>query len=285
MANLKISGISDEAGADIHAQIRAHQELGWEYMELRCVDGINVTTVTDRTFGEIHEAVTAADMKVAGFASGACCWGRSVRDDFQLDVDELRRAVPRMQRFGTRTIRVMSCPAPAGAVIPDDEFRREVVRRLRELAKMAEDAGIVLVHEHVGSGWTGEDPARMLQLVEAVDSPAFGLLFDMANFDEPDAGDKSWRAFEMLKDRIAHVHLKDRTAEGPNTWFGEGVIPTRRIVNALAADGYDGFVSMEPHIAAVHHTGKRASPEVLYDCYVTNGRKVNQIVNAANAKY
>ncbi len=39
------SGISDEAGDSIETQIRAHQQLGWVHLELRLVDGINVTQV------------------------------------------------------------------------------------------------------------------------------------------------------------------------------------------------------------------------------------------------
>ena len=31
------SGIADEAGSTIERQIRAHQELGWKYIELRMV--------------------------------------------------------------------------------------------------------------------------------------------------------------------------------------------------------------------------------------------------------
>ena len=283
MAKLRVSGIGDEAGSDIHTQVRAHRELGWAWLDLRCVDGTNVTMLADAAFEEVFEAVRAAGLGVANFASGVCCWGRSVRDDFRLDVDELARAMPRMRRFGTRTIRVMSCPRPGGEDMGEDEFRDEVFRRLRLLARMAEDGGVVLVHEHVGSGWTGSSPERMLQLVEAVDSPSFRLLFDMANFDGPDAGEQSWAAYEKVKHHVAHVHLKDRASDGECTWFGEGVIPAARIVGDLAAGGYEGFVSMEPHIAAVHHTGRRASPEVLYECYVTNGRKVARIVGQADA--
>jgi predicted xylose isomerase-like sugar epimerase len=56
------------------------------------------------------------------------------------------------------------------------------------------------------------------------------------------------------------------------------VIPVRRLLTALRDDGYTGVLSMEPHIAAIHHTGQRASPQVLYDSYLRNARKVQAIV-------
>jgi len=276
---VKVSGIADEAGAGIAAQLRAHRELGWRCIDLRAVDGTNVTSVSDAAFDRIAVAVEDAGMEVTNFASGVCCWGRSVRDDFALDVAELRRAIPRMRRLGTKTIRVMSCPAPEGVSIPEEEFHAEALRRLGELARIAAGEGVVLVHEQVGGGWTGEDPARMLRLVEEIGSPSFRLLLDIANFGGPDAGERSWRAWERLRRHVAYVHLKDRAADGSFAWFGEGVIPVRRLLAAMVADGYRGAVSMEPHIAAVHHTGRRAAPRVLYDTYIRNGRKVQEIID------
>ena len=284
MIAVKVSGISDEAGAGIADQVRAHRELGWRRLDLRTVDGVNVTSASGAAFEAIAGAVEAAGMAVPNFASGICGWGRSVRDDFRLDVEELRRAIPRMRRLGTRTVRVMSCPAPEGVAVPEDEFRTEVFRRLRELARMAEGEGVVLVHEQVASAWTSEDPARMLALVEAVGSPAFRLLLDIANFGGPDAGERAWRAYQAIKPHMAYVHLKDRAADGSFAWFGEGVIPVRRLLAAMAADGYDGVLSMEPHLAAVHHTGRRAAPEVLYETYIENGRKVQEVLDEVLGK-
>jgi len=45
---MKFSGISDEAGQSIEMQIKAHKELGWEYMELRNVDGENLERLYNR---------------------------------------------------------------------------------------------------------------------------------------------------------------------------------------------------------------------------------------------
>lgn len=275
---MKLSGISDEAGKPIAVQVKAHRELGWKCIDLRAVDGVNVTSVSDAKFQEIAEAITGAGLEVTNFASGVCCWGRSVLDDFRQDLDEFRRAVPRMHRLGAKTLRVMSCPHPPGVAVEDEQFRREAVRRLRELAKIAELEGITLVHEQVGEGWTRDDPERMCRLLQAVDSPRFKLLLDIANFGGPDAGERSWLAYERTREHVAYVHLKDRTAGGEFTWFGEGVIPVRKLLSALRADGYDGTVSMEPHIAAIHHTARRASPEVTYDSYIRNGRKVEQVL-------
>jgi sugar phosphate isomerase/epimerase len=280
---LRISGIADEAGRDIATQIRAHRELGWTHLDLRAVDGVNVTSVSDAAFEDIGRKIQASGLQVANFASGVCCWGRTVKDDFRVDFEELRRAIPRMRRLGTDTIRVMSCPQPAGPEAPEPAYTEEVFRRLRELARMAEAGGVTLVHENVGTDWTRNDPDRMLRLVDAVDSPNFRLLFDMGNFGGGDPAEETLRVYERIREKIAYVHLKDCAPDGQNTWAGEGVVPIRELLKRMVRDGYDGYVSMEPHIAALHHTGKTAAADVLYATYIRNGRLVSALVREANA--
>jgi len=63
------SGISDEAGQAIETQIKAHQELGWDHLELRLVDGENVTALSDAKFSEVYGKVCDAGMKISCFGS------------------------------------------------------------------------------------------------------------------------------------------------------------------------------------------------------------------------
>ena len=102
------SGIADEAGSDFPTQLRAHQELGWKYIEIRNVSGTNLTDVDDATFDEICAALDEAGLSVSCFASQLANWARPISSPFEIDRQELERAVPRMQRLGTPFIRCMS---------------------------------------------------------------------------------------------------------------------------------------------------------------------------------
>jgi hypothetical protein len=62
------SGIADEAGQDIGTQIRAHQELGWRYIEARLVNGTQFTDLPQAQFEEVCAELAAAGMQVSGFA-------------------------------------------------------------------------------------------------------------------------------------------------------------------------------------------------------------------------
>jgi sugar phosphate isomerase/epimerase len=283
MRPLRLSGLADEAGPDAETQIRAHRHLGLDYLDLRAVDGVNATSMADAAFDGLCRRLSESGLRVANFASGICCWGRSATGDFSRDTDELKRAIPRMRRLGALTVRVMSCPRSEGEVVSEERYTAEVFRRLGELARMAEGGGVVLVHENVGSDWARNDPDRMLRLADEMDSPAFRLLFDMGNVEGGNPAAEVLRVYERIKERIAYVHLKDRRADGVNTWVGQGVVPVREVLRRLVRDGYRGFVSMEPHIAAMHHTGKTSGADVLYDTYIRNGRLAAALVEEANA--
>jgi sugar phosphate isomerase/epimerase len=172
---MMISGIADEAGSDIKTQISAQKKLGWDAIELRLVDGVNVAgEMSDSCFDEVRKEIEKSRLTVTAFASAIGNWSRHVKEDFKVDLNELATAVGRMRSMGVRGIRVMSWK---GDGIPESEWRTEVLRRCRELAKIAEDAGVVLLHENC-VGWGGLSAENMVILKNEVHSPPFKFLYD-----------------------------------------------------------------------------------------------------------
>ena len=173
------SGISDEAGQGIDNQIKAHRELGWTHLELRMIDGQNLTMLPDAAFDAVFEKVTAAGMNVSCFASAIANWARPITCDPNIDIEDLKRAIPRMHRFGTPFIRVMSYPNDKDHPLPEPEWRREAIRRMKTLAKIAEDGGVTLAHENC-SGWGGLSAENSNILLGEVNSPALKVVLTRA---------------------------------------------------------------------------------------------------------
>lgn len=274
------SGISDEAGKDIDTQIRAHQELGWKHLELRLVDGVNITSLPEAQFDVVCERVAAAGMQVSCFGSAIANWARPITIDAQVDIDDLKGAIPRMQRLKVPFIRVMSYPNDPKAPIGEPEWRVESIRRMKVLAKMAEDAGVMLAHENC-SGWGGLSAENSNILLGEVNSPALRVVFDTGN--PVTYGQDSWDYYQKVKGDIVYVHVKDaKKIDGVDhyTYCGEGEGYVREIVGDLLKNGYDGGISIEPHLAAIIHTGQQAmSPEQLYQSYTEYGRRMMKIVD------
>jgi len=276
------SGISDEAGQSIDVQIKAHRELGWRHLELRMVDGKNITQIPADLFDEVCGKIEEAQMAVSCFGSAIANWARPITCDADIDVHDLRGAIPRMQRLNVPFIRVMSYPNDPDAPIPESAWRKEAIRRMKELARIAEDGGVVLVHENC-SGWGGLSSENSNILLGEVDSPALKVVFDTGN--PVTYGQNAWDYYLDVYKDIVYVHVKDaKKVDGEDvyTYCGEGDGYVREIVTDLLAKGYDGGISIEPHLAAVIHTGQQAnSEEQLYATYTEYGRRLMAIVQEA----
>ena len=273
-----LSGIADEADGSINKQIEAHKELGWNHIEIRNVDGENLIDLDDIKFNRVAERLDKAGMRVCCFASQIANWARRISGDFNVDVRELERAIPRMHRLHTKYIRIMSYPNDNW---DENDWRKETMKRLKELTRMAENSGVVLIHENC-SGWGGESPEQALDIIETVNSPNLKFLFDTGN--KPYREGSPWQVYQKVKNNIVHVHIKDyQGKEGKKFVFpGEGDCQVNKIIKSLLVSGYEGGFSIEPHMASVVHLDKKAeNPEVAYRLYLEYARKTQSLVEKA----
>lgn len=279
-----LSGIADEAGNDIHTQIAAHREIGWDHIELRLINGNNICGAAPQAdFDEAAAAIDESGLKVSALASAIGNWSRHIRHDFSIDRRELESAIERMKRLNVTHIRIMSWP---GQDVPEREWRSETLRRLRELTSMAEYAGIVLCHENC-RGWGGLTAERMIEVKEQMNSPSFQLLYDIGNAITHRLDPQHF--FDVIRGHFAYLHVKDavwdrETDEIHFRMCGEGEAMVPQILEkVIGEDGYDGVVSIEPHVASVIHLGESAnkSPEERFSSYVEYARTLNSIVAGA----
>ena len=117
----------------------------------------------------------------------------------------------------------------------DEDAFPWVIAAFEECLPAAERCGVVLgLENHWGLGRTPEGVQR---IVEAIDSPWFGVTMDTGNFFE-DPYDK----LEMLAPRTVFVQAK--------TYFGGGIwydvdLDYDRIAAMLHGHGYRGYISLE----------------------------------------
>ena len=273
------SGICDEAGNSIATQIEAHQELGWTHLELRMVEGENICSIGDDAFYRVADAIEAAGMTVSCYGSAIANWARPITNDPRADYEDLKRSIPRMHRTKTEFIRVMSYPNHPENPIPEREWRNEAIRRTKELARIAEDGGVILAHENC-SGWGGLSAENSNILLGEVNSPALKVVYDTGN--PVTYGQDAWAYYRTVHDHIVYVHVKDvRRVNGKDEYVycGEGEGCVRETIADLLTRSYDGGISIEPHLAAVIHTGQQADSESrLYATYTEYGRRLMRIV-------
>ena len=278
----RLTGIADESGAGIREQIANHRELGWNSLELRNVDGLGACEMPDEAFEKVRAAITEAGFKVVAFDSAIANWARPITGPFEKDLGDLRRAVPRMRSLGVRFIRIMSY---TNAGLGEAEWMREALRRLKELTRMAEGEGVVLVHENC-DGWASSTPENLARLLSEIPSRALQVAFDPGNPIAHGADvEITWKFFRAAQGRIAHFHIKDCKIEGGqvvHTMPGDGACDVENIIRELLKTGYSGMFSIEPHIATQIHLGGAAKEGVdQRSIYLEYGRRAGELLERA----
>ena len=283
------TGFADEAGADLDVQIKATKELGWDKIETRALYGSNLAFITDDQFDEVRRKIDVAGITFNCFGSGIGNWATNIAESPDKSYDEMRRAVPRMQKLGIEMIRVMSFPVKD--LEKHEIYADEAIKRMKAITAIAADGGITCVLENC-SGWGSGSCEHAVRMLEAGDSPYFKAVFDTGNpvfdpdlrFGPPfDKKQDAWEFYQAVKDFIVYVHIKDGYMDGSKTVFthaGEGTGSVKRIVEDLLKNGYDGGFSMEPHLAVVFHDSSITSEDsVRYENYVEYGRRFMKMVD------
>lgn len=271
-AGVRLAGIGDEAAPDLAGQIGAVADLGWNRLELRTIGGTPLAGLDEDAFRQAVERLEAAGTSVVGVASKIGDWSRPVTGDFAADVRELEVLARRCAVLGTRLVRVMSYPRGG---LDEPEWGRRARERLRELARRAEDHGLVLAHENC-AGWAGDRADRMLDLVTGIGSPALRLLFDIGNGIAH--GYPPLPMLRAIASHVVHVHVKDARAGAGEVVFvppGEGEAQIAECLEVLFRSGYGGVLSIEPHVRVQPHLGSGTGDR---EAFVACGRALERLI-------
>ena len=252
----KLSGFADEIDNDFTTQCEVVRQLGLDYVEIRSAWGVNILDLNDRQLETIGTTLTAYGLQVSSIGSPI---GKIfIDDDFESHLEKMKHAAEVAQRLGAPYIRIFSFFMRPGAN-PDDH-RDEVLRRMRALAEVAEEAGVLAVHENEKDIY-GDIPRRCLDIVTSVNSPHLKLAWDPANFVQVGVRPFS-EGYVDLRPHVAYVQIKDALlADASVVVAGAGDGEVRETVRALRADGFDGFFSLEPHLGEYTAYGALSGPE------------------------
>ncbi|HVX42824.1 MAG TPA: sugar phosphate isomerase/epimerase family protein [Mycobacteriales bacterium] len=253
-----LSGFADEIAPDLDEQCRTLDELGIRYIEFRSAWGSNILDLDD---AQLTEAQKVLERHGIAFSSVGSPIGKvGITDDFETHLRRFDRALEVAERFGSPYIRLFSFFIPEGE--DPGKYRDEVLRRMSALTERAKGRDVVLLHENEKEIY-GDVPDRCLDIVESVGSPQLRLIWDAANYVQCGVVPHT-EGFEKLAPYTDYVHVKDaKAADGSVTPAGEGDGQVRETVRALRDRGFDGFFSMEPHLAHAAKMGGFSGAELF----------------------
>ena len=254
----KLGVITDGISRDFEYALDTMVETGLEYVELQYLWEKQVGDLTDADVERVKGLIDARNLKVSCIShhnlSALPVDTVVVAPAYREHITTLERCIDVAQALGTNLVRIFSFRKEmvlfgAEPIISEGAWAT-LLNRLEEPLQIADDAGITLVIETAISGnVTSAFLAR--QLIDEIGAPHLKVLWDPCSslycteVPYPDG-------YEVIRDYIAHVHLKDGVVNLPAATFdfcamrqGQMDPYYNDIVDALKRDGYDGTISLE----------------------------------------
>lgn len=240
MNNYKFSGFADEIDQNFDVQLEFLNKLGVKYMEIRGVNGKNIA---DHSLDEVKEIKTLLDKANIKISSVGSPIGKMNLDEHEENFEKFKHIVEICKLLESPYIRMFSFFIVEGKTKAD--MKDKVFEYLREMIAYAKEHNVVLLHENE-KGIYGDTIESCVELMENLYCDNFKACFDFANFVQ--CGQDAAECYEKLKPYIEYIHVKDaKGQDNVPAGMGDGQIPC--IIKDVLANGYEGFFSMEPHLA------------------------------------
>lgn len=231
-----LSGFADEIHESVKEQLRVLKELDIRSIEVRGIDGRNLSTLTLEETQALSETLSANGISVS--AIGSPLGKISLNDPFEPHLALFDHMMQQAQILKTAYVRIFSF-YDAG------HRRKEVMNRLEAFLQHT-PSGITLLHENE-KGIYGDTAERCHDILTYFEGTPLLATFDPANFIQ--VGEDVPAAFTLLKPYIAYMHVKDALyADGSVVPAGMGDGHWPLLMENLRAMHFDGFLSLEPHL-------------------------------------
>ncbi len=240
--------ITDEISQDFARAVEIAGRYGLQGVELRSAWDKNPHELDVYEIKQIKEIAGRAGMAIPCIA--APVFKCRVDDDgeYHNHLEILKRSIGVARQVGAGLVRGFT-------FWETGDFQRDLNRiaeRVAGAAPILADGGVTMVLE--------SDPAtaansnqKLAQVLALVASERIRALWDPGNnLYVPGAGRPFPEGYEQLRPYLAHVHAKD-VGRDPATGaydavrLGRGEVGFPAVFRRLAADGYDGWVSLETH--------------------------------------
>lgn len=293
---MEISIVTDELSGDPETAFELGLEWGVSGFELRGVYDARVPRLSPHARQRLLRAVKSFGVTVTAISPGLfkipfpdeqparsnlgwmdAGFFRAWSDARALLADHMHNLLPESldfaQEAGARYLIVFSFHR-GGA--PSGPAPQGVIDMLAEAAERAAGSGIEILVENEEGHWANTG-AHSAALIERVGHPALALNWDPANalID----GDTPFpHGYAAVRPHVRNVHFKDARLYPDGRWelLAQGDVDWEGQIAALANDGYQGAVAIEPHLSpSVSSTRKSLERLRALASRASDGHKVS----------
>lgn len=240
---ITLTGFADEIDGNLDKQLEVIAKLGIRHIEMRGVNGKGLVEYSLEEVKAIKDKLDAAGVSLS--AVGSPIGKINITDEFEPHFQLFCHTVEIAKIMKVPYIRMFSFFIPEGE--DPYRYRDEVFKRLDIMCEYAKAHDIILLHENEKDIY-GDTAPRCLEILERFYGNHFKAVFDFANFVQ--CGQDTIEVFDMLKPYVEYVHVKDAlwdTKDVVPAGMGDGNV--KAILSLLKESGYQGYLSLEPHLA------------------------------------
>lgn len=239
MNTIRIHAFADEASGQLSGQIAALRRNGLQGLEIRGVDGQNISDISLEKAREVRRRLDDAGLIV--WSMGSPIGKISIESDgFAAHLNKLRHTLELADVLGAKNLRMFSFYVPQRQA---GFYRHQVIDQVGQMLRAAEGSGVALCHENE-KGIYGDTAAHCHDLLTVF--PTLEGIFDPANFIQ--CGEDTVAAWKLLRERIKYLHIKDALENGKVVPAGKGIGFVRSILDDFRARG-GSDVTIEPHLS------------------------------------
>jgi sugar phosphate isomerase/epimerase len=225
----------------IEQVVEAAVTLGYDGVELRLLDGETIDPLRDRRqVGQAVALCRARGIDVPAFDS-SCRFNLPSEEARNHQVTELNAWIDLARDLQVPVIRIFGGEDDTATAAEQDD---RVIGALKHVASAAEQAKVTVAletHDAFSSA------RRVAKVLDGVGSTRVAALWD--SHHPYRVGEPVEEVIAALGPRIAHVHVKDARRRDDGSWqllpIGEGEVPVREMLAALARAGYQGYAAVE----------------------------------------
>ncbi len=240
MNKLILSAFADEYADSLKEQCEALNKFGICYIELRGVNGKNISVLTESEVKETKKILDDYGIEVSSIGSPL---GKiDIDGDLNGHYETAKRVYETANILGAKNVRIFSFYSKE---TPFDKCKSEVYAGLEKLVDLSDDTGLTLCHENEALIY-GESPEKCLEIAEYFGG-RIKCVFDMGNFVLD--GYEPMSAYKLLSDYIEYFHIKDALYAGAIVPAGKGEAKIKEILDDYKLNGgKDAFITLEPHL-------------------------------------
>lgn len=245
---MKITAVTNEVHpssepGSIEIVLERAVEYGIHNFELRLVEGKRVPLLDGDGWNRLRNHSEKLGVTFSAVSPGL------FMPEYSSDLTEMHRKylLPMALRI-TEIVNAQALIVFAPKRSPQDtsETFSSIVKMLASAVDQAASIGISVQLENLPGSWADTSDS-CLALLNAVDRPEFGYVWDTGNLFEAEQEHFSV-GYQKLKHHIRNVHLKDgRFENGRMIWkrYGQGTTDIEGQIRTLQADGFEGTIVLE----------------------------------------